>query len=285
MVGSLLTLSCKKEVEAPKFDITFDQKVYTVDEPITFGITGGAELITFYSGESGNEYEFRERFRVDGTPTLQFNTYRQNAPQDNSLSLMVSTDFSGTYDVENLQKATWTDITSRAMLSEGIDNTPSGSIDLSDLQQEGIPLYIAFKYIGKEGRNSQPIWAVKNMEIDNNLADGSVASIAKSSNISWGAISVAGDKIWSYNTTQARMVGSVAYGVDNEDWLITEPLQLDRVQRSFGVNIKPNPTSSVKSYEFSGFSKAGIYTVTFEAINSDIDDIKRSLKEFTITVQ
>jgi hypothetical protein len=277
--------SCEKGVDEPEFDITFDQKVYAVNEPIKFNVTGGADIITFYSGEAGKEYKYRERFRVDGKSTMNFTSYMQNTAQANSLSLLVSSDFSGIYDAENVQKATWNDITSRAVLSSGADNTPSGTIDLSDIQQPDVPVYFAFKYVAKQGAVAQPTWTIKNILINTQAADGTLVPVATTANLTWGAVNITGAQTWTNSSTQSQFVGGGVNVADNEDWTITKSLQLDRVQRSFGVNMKSNPTSRLTNYEFAGYPAAGTYTITFEAINSNIDDIKRTIKEFTITVK
>lgn len=284
-MGAALAQSCKKGVDEPEFDITFDQRVYAVNEPIKFMVTGGADLITFYSGEPGKEYKYRDRFRIDGKPTMSFTSYRQNTDQPNSLTLLVSSDFSGIYDTENIQKATWKDITSRATLSSGADNTPSGTIDLTDIQQPDIPVYFAFKYVAKQGTVAQPTWTIKNIVINTTAPDGTLVPVATTANLTWGAVNVTGAQTWNNSTTQSQIVGGGVNVADNEDWAITKSLQLDRVQRSFGVNMKSNPTSKLPSYEFAGYTAAGTYTVTFEAINSNIDEIKRTIKEFTITVK
>jgi hypothetical protein len=285
IIGSLSTSSCKKGVDDPEFDITFNEKVYAINEPIKFNILGGADLITFYSGEVGKEYRYRERFRVDGKPTMSFTSYSQNTPQANSLSLLVSTDFNGANDIDNLQKATWKDITSRATLSTGTDNTPSGTIDLTDIQVPDVPVYFAFKYVAKQGAVAQPTWTIKNIVINNTAPDGTLVPVATTANLTWGAINITGAQTWNNSTTQSQFVGGGVNVADNEDWTITRGLQLDRVQRSFGVNVKSNPTSKITSYDFTGFTAAGTYTATFEATNSNIDNIKRAVKEFTITVK
>ena len=287
IIPILACLSCDKEqvVVTPDFDVTLDKTTYAAGAPVTFNFTGNADIISFYSGVPGNEYKFRDRFRADGKPQLQFTSYWQAGTQTNTLQLLVSKDFSGTYDAENLMKATWTDITSRAALSTGADNTPSGVVDLSVIQTPDVPVYIAFKYAATKA-SAQPTWTIKNIAIDNKLSDGSSVSIANTANLTWGAISVLNSaRIWTYSATQLQFVSSPAGSDDNEDWLVSKPLQLDRMQRSFGINVKGNPTTKQTSYTFPGYSAPGIYTVTFEAINANKWDKKTTVKEFTITVQ
>lgn len=283
----LACFACSKEqlVKTPNLDVTLDKTSYAIGAPVTFNFSGEADIISFYSGVAGNDYKNRDRFRVDGKPQMQFTSYFQASTQPNTLRLLVSQDFTGTYDAENLLKATWTDITSRATLSTGTDNTPSGVVDLSDLQTPDVPIYIAFKYAASKA-SAQPTWTIKNLAVDNKLPDGSSVSIANTANLTWGAINMLNPaKVWTYSTTQLQFVTSAAGIDDNEDWLISKPLQLDRVQRSFGINVKGSPTTKQTSYIFPGYTTAGTYTVTFEAINANLWDKKTTVQEFTITVQ
>ena len=287
IIPILVCISCTKEqlIDTPDLEVTVDKNTYAVNAPVTFNFTGNADIISFYSGVPGNEYKHRDRFRVDGKAQMQFTSFYQASTQPNTLRLLVSTDFSGIYDAENVLKATWIDITSRATLSTGTDNTPSGVIDLSDLQTPDVTVYIAFKYTSVKA-SAQPTWTIKNISVDNKLTDGSSVSIANTANLTWGAVNFLNStKIWTYNTTQLQFVTSAAGIDDNEDWLISKPLQLDRVQRSFGINVKGNPTTKQTSYVFPGYAAAGTYTVTFEAINANMWDKKTTVKEFTITVQ
>jgi hypothetical protein len=284
----LFFFSCKKSVDVPNpaFDVTVEKNTFRVKDTIEFKFTGSANIITFYSGEPGKEYQFRERFEVDGKPQMQFTSYSQFGPQSNSLRLMVSSDFKNVFDTETLNLATWTDITSRAVLSTGTDNTPSGVIDLSDFVRKDTPIYIAFKYIAKKLPVSQPTWTIKNVLVENKLADGSLVSIAKSADISWGAINVLNPaKAWTVTAAQAQMSGGPIDTDDNEDWIISKPLSLTRVQRSLGVNVKNNPTALQTKYIFTGYTAPGTYTVTFEAINANKWDSKKIIKEIIITVQ
>ena len=285
MIGSLSIQSCKKGVENVNFDINYEQKTYAVGEPIKFNVTGGAELITFYSGEVGREYKYRERFQVDGKASLEFTSSKLYAPLDAPISLLVSTNFNGTYDVESLQKATWTDISDRTTFSAtgGVD-VNSGIIDLSDFQQPNVPVYVAFRYNNPGVAYYAAQYVMKNFLIVNKINDGSTATVETSTSLDWGPISVTGVRAWAYSTTQVSFWGGTANTEPNEDWLVSKPLLLDRVQRSLGVNVKNNPTSKLATYEFAGFSKPGTYTVTFEGINSNVDKIKKEIKEFTITV-
>jgi uncharacterized protein DUF5017 len=287
MLLSGLYACTKKDAESPNFEVTWAKTSYAVNEPILFKFTGSADIISFYSGQPGKEYEFRDRYRVDGIPQMKFTSYRQFGPQNNTLNLLASMNFNGVFNPENIALATWTDITSRATLSTGADNTASGIVDLSDFMKPDSVVYIAFRYIAKaDPAISQPTWTIKNIFIDNKIADGSLVAVANSANITWGAVNVANPaRTWSFSATQIQMTGGPANTEDNEDWIITKPLSLDRVQRSLSVNVRTSPAATETSYLFAGYTAPGTYKATFEVTNANKWNIKRNVKEIVITVQ
>ena len=73
--------------------------------------------LTFYSGEQGHEYRFRTRTMAAGDPQLQFSTTRASGNTADTLQILMSTDFKAAYDSAHICQATWTDITSRAVLA------------------------------------------------------------------------------------------------------------------------------------------------------------------------
>jgi hypothetical protein len=283
-----IAASCKKnvDVDTPDFDVTASKTTVNAKDAILFTFTGEAQIITFYSGEPGKEYKHKDRFTAKGKAEMQFTSYSQFGPQPNTLQLMVSSDFKNVLDIESLTQATWKDITSRATLSTGTDNTPSGTIDLSDVTSPDTPVYIAFRYTAKKLAVSQPTWTIKNVIVNNRLEDGSAVEIANSANLSWGSIDVLNNtKSWTSSTTQIQIAGGAIGTDDNEDWIISKPLSLNRIQRSLGVSVRSNPTALQTTYGFPGYTTPGTYTVTFEAINANRWDTKKVVKEITITVQ
>jgi hypothetical protein len=290
LMSALIFSSCtKQELDAPDFNVTVEKTTVAMDEPITFQFTGTADIVTFFSGEEGAEYKFKDRTTVDGKPQMQFTSYLQAgaSTQTHTLSLLVSNDFNGTYDVENLKAATWTDITSRASLSTGDNDTPSGIIDLTDQMSGNVPVYIAFRYTAKkDAAAAQPKWTIKNIAIDNVADDNTTISIAKQSNLSWGSLSVLNSaNLWAYNSSSLTFTGGGIDADDNEDWVISQPVQLNRAPRDYGKSIKPSATTRLVTYTFDGYSQPGTYIASFEAINANRWDEKKVLKQFTFTVQ
>ena len=145
--------SCNKDlnVSSPDFNVTTKSTTYKVGEEVKFSFTGTAGYISFYSGEAGNDYSFRNgrELNIENEAVIMgFTSSVQQGAQNNQLSVLVSSDFDGNYNsFESLNKATWTDITNRFALGTNATFRASGDKDISDLVVKGKPIYIAFKYL------------------------------------------------------------------------------------------------------------------------------------------
>jgi hypothetical protein len=286
LLCSIALASCTRNqpVAVPSFKVTVDSTNYAVNTPITFKFTGDADVITFYSGATGAQYQYRNRLTVSGTPQMQFNTTYANGPESGTLHLLISKDFNNLFDAPDVQAATWTDITSRAKLATNTTSTASGVVDLSDIATGDDPVNIAFRYTAKDTTTARPTWTVTSIAINNKQSDNSLVSIATSANINWGAVIASGTQGWSFNTTTLTMVGTGIGTPNNDSWCITQPLQMDRVTRDIGVAVKASATTVQKSYVFTGYTTPGTYLVTFEAINANAWSKQTTTQQFTITV-
>lgn len=284
------------DVLEPSFDVTVSSLSYEVNQPITFDFTGNSDIVTFYSGESGSEYQYKDRTQIEGgKPQLQFTSLRrygaQNGIPDNTITLLVSEDFTNVHNATAIENATWVDITDRAKWSYAVHPdmtyTPSGVVDLSDFDSSNAPIFIAFKYNDVPSSVSQRAWNIKDLSVDIVLpGDGSLINLANSANMSWGTVNILNPaRVWTFNTTEIIIWGGAAGMDENEDWIISKPIFLNRVQPDKGISIKNNPSALLTDYTFPGYGEPGSYNVTFEIINANRWDVKRTLKEFTITVQ
>lgn len=298
LLGLFALSACDKlDVEAPDFAVTMDKTEYKVDETAQFYFSGKADMVTFYSGEGGANYDFRERTTAEGTPQLQFSTLLENAgtvPEVNTLRLMASTNFSGSFDSASIRRATWTDITSRAKLSTGPDDkvvdksTPSGTVNLSDFLSADKPLYLAFRYLGyRHAVSRQPKWTIRSFSVSNVVENGFASTTSTIDQIGWRAIDVLNPTVvWSVPTTgQAVIDGQIANSTqdNNNDWLISKPLDLKRVLPNVGVPIKQLTGKTITSHSYI-FKKAGTYKVTFVAMNGSVDERKTEVKQVDIVV-
>ena len=70
---------------------------------------------------------------------------------------------------------------------------------------------------------------------------------------------------------------------DNEDWLISSPLHLDKVSPDRGVAIK-DISERLDNFTYI-YSKPGVYRAVFMAVNAAGDKQEKTLKEVNITIQ
>lgn len=281
--GLFMLASCSKtlQVDPVSFEVTTASTNYNPGDNVDFIFRGQPDMITFYSGESGHNYEYRDRTIADGKPQMQFDYFGHYGPQNNTLHLLISKDFDGTYDAASIENATWTDISDEVTF--GLNSTlPSGVIDLSPYVEEGKIFYFAFKYIGSH-ESTQKTWTITNFKIDLQLDDGSVAPVANMVTAGWSAVNIKNDdKVWKISATQLQMAGGGGGTPDNEDWLITSPLNPNKVSPDRGVAIK-NITNNLPDYSYV-YAAPGSYNPVFVAVNATRDGEKSAVKQMKITI-
>lgn len=292
--------SCEKQkIDAPSFDVQTDAVTYKVGQQVTFNFTGNPQNIVFWSGEKGHIYANKDRTSEQGTlQTVQFTSQAGAGTQNSNLSVLVSKDFNGTYDAANVAKATWTDITSRAVLSSNATagagaSVSSGAIKITDLgSADDKPVYFAFHYVSPSNALIPRQWTISTFTVTNTLADGTANSVVASlANAGFQGVDVQNPTYqWAFtpnalSPTSMVLTAGGAGTAANEDWAISAPVKLNTVSLvDYGVSVISLSTiSPPKNYSYV-FTAAGTYKVTFYAFNQDLDDLKSVVKELTITV-
>lgn len=285
LVSLLAIQACNKhEVENPAFDVTTAKTTYKAGDAITFNISGNPDLLVFFSGEPGKKYENINRIKADGKPILKFVTSAQNGTQINSLAVLISADFNGTYSPGGIAAATWTDITSKATLSAGTANVASGDIDLSDFAGAE-RVFIAFKFTGQQSATSpQRQWTITNFVLNNVLTDGTVFPLfANISAPNWLAIDVANPAAkWTVSASQLLINGGAVNSANNEDWVVSSGVNLKTITPDFGTPIK-DFTSLLPSYTYK-YTAAGNYTATFLGSTNNVYGKKEVVKTVSLTI-
>lgn len=289
LAGTLVAASCNtKDVPAPEFSVTSKSAAYTLGDTSFFSFTGNPYNITFYAGDSSHQYEFRKRTSAKGTPQLQFTSYMQTGSQTNSLALLISTDFPGVYDSATIYNPNthWTNITSKATLSAGTNNTPSGIVDLSEFVNEGKPVYIAFKYTGIKSTSAQRTWTIPTFTVTNLLEDNwtKMPVAADLAGASWAVVPMKNPAVkWVVSATNLKVTGGAAQSEEAESWVITKGLILNRAIPDVGTSLK-NISSNALTSSFYIYKGAGDYKATFEAVNTTVYDSRTNVKEVQVKV-
>ncbi len=170
--------------------------------------------------------------------------------------------------------------------------TPS-VVDLSDFaDSEAGEVYIAFKNSTRSDALKPRGWNINNFSVTNTLRDGTVNTIVasvtaagfklvdvKNPNFKWGL---------APNLTNPVLlsIGSGEAGeADNEDWAVTGPIALNRVQvADAGTPVTSITTLSPPTFYKYIFNTPGTYTVTFHAFNQNMKEKKEVIKELQITI-
>ena len=336
MMALLSACETNEQIAAPDFEVSTEKITYKVRDTVLFNFSGKADVLTFYSGELGSNYAAKDRFTAEGVVKLAFQTAMQQGPippavSQDSFSLMISSDLAG-YDAESINKATWTDITTRntkwpTALTTAY--TTSDAIDISDFSAAS-KVNIAFKFVGKPNPTfAQRKWQVKDLTLNNTLADGTFTPLFTTfTNTGWVQASLKNDLnkgtpasfgvgynawnvgTWNVSATNNPIIFSTTSGLravntngiviataypitfdpgttinndENEDWLITSAIDLKKTKPDVGTVIKSAVSKSLKRYSYI-FKKAGTYTVTFDAMNNDLNNSIHVVKQIEITV-
>ncbi len=118
-------------------------------EPLSILFEGNADTIYFYSGEFGKDYNHKEGRVVSiDKPTLSIRT-NSNYGEQNSLSILLSQDFTGDYSYAGVTSATWKDMTSKFNIppptGATVINFTSLPTDISEYIDNSKPYYLAVR--------------------------------------------------------------------------------------------------------------------------------------------
>ncbi len=304
--------ACKKEdVQEVNFNVSVTKNLYNVKDTVQFNMEGNPDVITFYSGEPGRNFDYKDRtLRTDGVFKLGFQIRCDDptgfvAMENKNFKVLVSNNFPGTYstaadlnlagsqDSAMVNKASWIDITSRFSLP----NTTSGTIatfytvtaDLSDIAKTSVnPIYIAFKCDGKPfgslGANGITIGS---LSLSSSYADGTVANynVLPGGTISttWKILKLANaSNSWATSSTQLKFT-SAATSDYSEDWAISNGFSPSIAIPDVAVPLKNITNKPISSFKYK-FPKAGDYKVVFMASNNRPNSIKPVIKEIYLTI-
>ncbi len=283
-----------------KFDVTYEDRIYRVDEPIDFTIEGNAEEIYFYSGEVGSRYEFRnegEKIAIDNVK-VTFESARSNLKVPCHRWIMISNDFNGEYKSEAaIKAATWTDITHRFTLASDNQRTKSGTIDLTRYTKQG-PFYFAFRYISEEYTIAArpPSWRIYDFRIwgttgkGRNKEEFTLGDISKTpQSANFIAYDFQAEDGLGYNRVGPNYLRmepfkEAAPSELHEVWIISKAIDGNLVTESseIGTVLRCACQQPIKEHRYA-FNAAGQYSVVFVGIDSDSGE--RIVKTLDVTVK
>jgi len=307
----IFSISCKKEVSNDvDFDVTTASKTYKLTDSIVFNITGNPDVISFYSGEAGHNYDNKDRVsRNDGNLKMSFQIRMDSlagftAVSSGNFKVLASTNYTAAYstsadlvvaaslDSAMVNKATWVDISSRFTLPKtGTINTfyLSGEASLSDLIKVPTdPIYLAYQYKGNPtGNLGANGITIGSPVLFNTFSDGSTVNynLVPGGTVSttWKVLKSANAlNFWATSTSQLKFT-SPATALFSEDWAISNAFYPNIAVPDNAVGIKNISNNPISTFSYK-FTKAGDYKVVFVASNNRPDNINVKIKVVNITV-
>lgn len=331
----LLFASCDKELKedtqlnvsvATDNNVSFDGNTVTVKAgtPVTFNFDGDPDFITYFSGEIGNEYKYKDRTEMKPEDivncSLSFDIWADSgtpATMQGAVNVLISDNFKGLTkvyetDLQTVSNFEWSTLAaSTEMPAPNKDEklgTKEFTNDLSAYLGKEITVALHFKTL--DNSNTMPRVYFKNMQLnlDFNNNQGSItlasafgftplnigydlselteAQLSKVKDEHYGAVDGGVPGFWKINVPSTIMVtgGTKGQSLKNT-WLISKPILLNGACKpDVGTNIK-NITQTLKSHTYT-YKKAGTYTATFVAKNANyVHESFAVVRELTIKVE
>ncbi|MEN5436465.1 DUF5017 domain-containing protein [Sphingobacterium faecium] len=286
IMTALLLASCMKEdIASADLQVLTSASEYRVGDTVVFRFEGAPDNIVFYSGEHGHNYELKDRQYADNDLQIDFKTLVQWGVIYQNLQLLVSNDFSGVYNQEQIAKATWVDISDKAVFSTGKDNTASGTVSLKPYvgTVDTASLYVAFRYTDFQ-KKQQNRWVIRTFNADKVSPEGMTTNVATMSSAGWEAVSILNDsKVWDISAKQLMMYGGVASDTDNDDWVISKGFTVKASVADKGIALK-NISTTMQEYRYV-YQSPGIYKAVFETSSDWYSGRQEGYTEVTVEIK
>lgn len=321
MLLASLALSCSdrfSSVGAPDLRISLEGSTFYVDEPLTFSFKGDADIISFWSGEEGNDYEWRAKDRIyESEGVLSFGSafqagaqWRNQALSDEDsklISFLWSDDFDGDYSLEGIGRATWHAVTDSFTFASArvanakvlADATPSGERYLKDIipANARLPLYFAFRYhiqaFDAAANNARTRAAISSFTIRGvNSALNMDEALVTNTSAGWtlvtsGYSDADGEYMPSVAPSYIWFDCSTTNQAERFCWAVSKPFTPDysvNLGCDYAVGIKAFSDTPLKSYTYS-YAVPGRYKVVFTSSNVASDGkSKAALQSFDIEI-
>ncbi len=300
MIVIVVFASCDRAIELSPgledFDVRTEKTEYEVNEEVIFHFDGNPDMISFYSGELYNDYAYKEARLIELEKTLMsFSSARPvlTNSQESDFKVLVSTNFNNIYNYENVTAANWTDITSEFTYGTTVTYVPSGDYEVSELYEEGKPLYVAFRYNSKPQETYGPVrrFLIQGFQmLGQSMYGNHILGDPMSSDFRLIEKSEEAKTTSALTTTYISFNGYTRTlptdpDPETDTWAITKVFDLDKLDKGpdRAVALKGNQDPEIRSH-IHAFQEAGEYTVTFVATNANIDGSKQVVKQIKITV-
>ena len=306
ITGILLMASCQHDViyEAD-YNVTLDKEnTYYVGEPVKFNITGEVDNLLFYSGETGHQYRYAQRYEVPleevKTASLHFDI-KARYGLAGALEIYVSKDFKGlTGSDGDADRATIREMVENGMQGWTKLEYKDGAHDVWTAHDFSMNEYLDNLCLAihwcppKNDQTQRTYWINGNMNIEMegvepmkmDIVDMGLTSVMMNEELNPYHKNSSDGSIRFNNTSTAQIclqgigANKLTYCLDG--WVISTPAPINKVSNDKGVVIK-NLQNYLHSYEYT-WTKPGTYTVTFVGRNENYAASSEEIIEYTVNI-
>lgn len=294
--GGLLSSCDSEKVDDVHFNVTVanNPKEIYVDDEVTFDFTGNPAYIVFYSGESGNEYAYKDRLNVkvesmrfSYTITQQYtDAIFQNKE---TMQIYISENFNGDYTSAGMEKATWTKLSGtgegelKVPLCDGIRKEEvTENADFSMYKDQ--KFYLGIRYKTTTPASGWPRVDVTSMNLEKVIPGGAVPMTNPNKEFGFRFVFLDSEfgNFWGDDVKLLFQPKSETEGT-YDVWAVSKQIDVSAVSPDMGVPIKSLDMKS-PSYTYK-YTEPGEYTVTFVALNANMWNSKSVMKEVKVVVK
>lgn len=309
--SAMLLLSftgCEQQIyEDVDYNITLDSSnTYVAGEPVKFNIDGQVDNLVFYSGETGSQYKFKDRYSV---PVEQVNSatlkmrFQARYGLEGGLDVFISDSFEGLKgDDAAADKATISNMVANGMAGWQKLDYQEGASTKWTTQSFDLTPYLNNFCIAihwhpvRDGKSAQrTYWVNGDLTLDMqgtapssiDIAGLNLVSVMMNDEITDPYVINNGNGSIVFNkpTTASILfqgIGATALKYALDGWVISTPSALNKVSNDQGTVIK-NLQNYMEDYEYT-YSEPGTYTATFSGINANYKGTGKDVQEIKITI-
>lgn len=307
-IALLAAVSCKQEL---LFDagcqVTLDESnTYRVGDPVIFNIEGNADAITFFSGENGHQYVYRDRLTVpfeDITALTMTGRIQPRYGKDNSLDIYFSNEYE--YNLKG-DDGEADRATIRKMYEEGMqgwdlvysaDDTMNAWHDYSfDLSKYASNFAIAYHWHSTSRGQTvtqRTYWIDGYVNVSlkgvnpssKTLRDIELTSVMMNpEREAYWKNKSNGSVVFNNSAAQLCFQGCAAteFDYDMDVWVFSRPIALNSVSPDKCEVIK-NIINKTEPYSYV-YTEPGTYTATFVGVNETIQGRSEKVKNVRVTI-
>lgn len=307
MLAAVAAASCTQDVVYEiDYTVSLDKEnTYLAGDPVKFNFNGSVDNIVFYSGETGHQYQYRNRYEVDETAVksaaLQME-YQARYGDAGALEVWISNSFEGlSGDNAAADKALMKSIVEGGMQGWTKLDYNEGKSQVWTNQEYAVNDYmtsfcIALHWCPKDYTKTQrTYWINGGLSLD---LEGMEPQTVDFSSLDFVSVMMNDEVEDPYiknngNGTiilnkpatadiifQGVGANKLTYAIDG--WVVSKPTPLNKVDNDKGQVIK-NLQNYLHSFEYT-WTEPGTYTVTFAGTNSNYAGASSKNHEITLTI-